>query len=480
MPYQLRPYQEKAIRQVRDALLAGAKSVCICAPTGAGKTVIASHIIESAAAKASRTLAVAHRTELIDQLAAKLSENGVSHGIIKAGRQPDPYQRTQVGSVQTYGRRMDGLEHGYKLIIIDECHHAPASGYQKIIAANPDAIVLGLTATPYRLDGKGLKGTFQTLVNVATIQELTDMGFLVPSRVMISKDRPDLRGVHTKAGDYDVQELDAVMRRQTLISGIVSAWQKYSYGRLTVCFATTVAHSKAIQSEFQRQGVACEHLDGETPEEERRGILERLASGRTTIVTNCAVLTEGWDCPQCASIILARPTKSRGLWRQCAGRVLRPAPLKTHCLILDHANCTETHGYITDPDTVTLEDGMKAVDVLRKWKCKICGVVLNSAPRYCPKCGVDTRPEGQLDMGLLADSTPAGYEMIEVNPAIYQPKVKTYTPDNLRFMYLGMLRKGRKPMQCNMIYKSIAKRWPPSELIAEGARIAAQTMNQTT
>lgn len=421
MNFTLRPYQAKAVEQVRAELRAGRGSVLLVAPTGGGKTICFCHIIESEAVKGSRGLVLAHREELIDQPSRKLRAAGLPHGIIRANdHRADASARTQLASVQTLARRLAGRYNmAFDYVIIDEAHHASrGSAYEKILdavrAANPRAVVIGTTATPYRLDGKPLD-IFEAAVNVATIDELIAGGYLVRPRVMIGR-KVSLAGVTKTAGDYNLGDLERATNQPKILADIVSAWQRHAADRLTVGFACTIAHSKAIVAAFRAAGIDAEHLDGETPGEERRAILARLEAGFTRVVINVGVLTEGWDSPAVSGLIFARPTQSRSLWRQMAGRVLRPAPGKVDALILDHGNATETHGWLTDPDVIDLTGRVSADRAPADRRCKACRAEYAGAPTYCPRCGCALRGEGgeRQDIELRHALGDRRYEMTEI------------------------------------------------------------------
>ncbi len=458
MKLHLRPYQTAAVHGVRERLSAGARACLIVSPTGSGKTVIACHIIESAVAKSSRTLFLAHRKELIDQCSNKLNEIGIWNGIIKAGRKPDPLAPVQVGSVQTIIARLAKTDLNYNLVIFDECHHVEADGQRKIVAAikeqNPNVIILGLTATPYRADGRGLGGTFDSMIEVETIENLTRMGFLVPARVFCG--RPvNLSGVKTTAGDYNLKQLGEAVNKPTLVGDIVSTWKKYASDRLTVCFTVNIEHSKSIMQAFQREGVIAEHLDGTTPEEEREAILSRFASSATQVLCNCAVLTEGWDCPAASAEILARPTTSRGLWRQMGGRILRPYPGKVDCLILDHANCTEEHGFLTDPDKVSLHECSVKRSAPER-ECRECGATYAGRPAYCPQCGMELETSGgrlDKDYNPLGDSA---FEMVEVST---MDKANRAVNDYYRDLVIARKR-GLAPNWASFRFRKVTGEWP--------------------
>jgi superfamily II DNA or RNA helicase len=308
-------------------------------------------------------LVLAHRREIIAGTSTKLHAHGISHGIIQAGFDPSPQALVQVASIQTLWRRGVVDERmampPAKLLVIDEAYHAPASTYRKIIASYPDAVILGLTATPCRGDGRGLGGIFDVIIEGPQVAELIAGGFLVKSRVYAPV-APDLTGVRTQAGDYVESQLAERMDQDQLVGDIVTHWFKYGENRRTVAFAVNVAHSIHLRDEFARVGVRAEHIDASTPKPERDATLERLASGEIQVVTNCMVLTEGWDMPEVGCCILARPTKKMGLYRQMIGRVLRTAPGKPDAIILDHSGAVYRHGLPEDPVKWSLRPDHKA------------------------------------------------------------------------------------------------------------------------
>jgi DNA repair protein RadD len=269
-----------------------------------------------------------------------------------------------------------------KLLIIDEAHHCPARTYQKIIAAYPDAILLGLTATPCRGDGRGLGTIFQTLIECPQVAELIAQKYLVPTRVYAPVD-PDLRGVRVQAGDYVENQLAERMDQPQLVGDIITHWLKYSEGRRTVCFAVSVGHSIHIRDEFLNSGVRAEHIDASTPKPERDASLARLASGEIDVITNCMVLTEGWDMPEVGCCILARPTRKMGLYRQMIGRVLRPADGKTDAIVLDHSGAVFRHGFAEDHVDWTLDPDRRAESPTHQQRCS----EYTSRLLECTQCG---------------------------------------------------------------------------------------------
>jgi superfamily II DNA or RNA helicase len=391
----LRDYQHRALDDLRDQLRAARRRILLLAPTGSGKTVIASSIVHGAQDRGRRVLFLAHRKELIDQCSRKLDAIGVDHGVMQ-GDHPRrrPWLPVQVASVQTLIRRE--MPWSPDLIIIDEAHRAVAASYQEICAAHPQAIVIGLTATPVRSDGKGLGNQFDVMVSCPSVAEMIRRGYLVPIRAW-THPSPNLKGVRKVAGDYDLGELAVRMNKTAIIGDLVTTWRRHAANRQTVVFAVNVEHSKAITQQFNAAGVRAEHLDGTTPERERDAILARLAAGETRVVSNCAVLTEGWDCPITSCVIIARPTMSAGLYLQMAGRALRPHPAsgKRDCIVLDHGGCIRQHGL---------------VDADREWSLETgCAMLRSSGPRIsladtfriCPDCYAVHPPD--------AMACPCGY-----------------------------------------------------------------------
>ena len=378
---QLRDYQEQAVSEVITKL--GSRPILV-SPTGSGKTTMATEIVERLGAP---TLWLAHRKELIDQAAERLAAHGLSTGVIMSGYASDPDAQIQVASVQTLIRR-DRPPAG--LVIVDECHHAAADSYQSILDGYPDypeTAIVGLTATPFRLDGRGLGELFGELVVAAWPDELCDAGVLHKPRVWASKS-PDLRGVRVVAGDYSPGALAARTNTAELNADIVETWQSRAAGKRTVVFAVDIEHSQAITEAFRRAGVTTEHLDGGTPRDERDAILARLASGETLVVSNCMVLTEGWDLPALECAIIARPTASLNLHLQMIGRVMRAADGKAGAIVLDHAGNHHVHGLVTRRLDYTLtNEKVGSSEPLGVRRCGQCGVLFESNKSACPECG---------------------------------------------------------------------------------------------
>jgi superfamily II DNA or RNA helicase len=285
-------------------------------------------------------------------------------------------------------RRLDRFAgDAFDLLIIDEAHHVRAATYERILGHFHDVRgVLGLTATPIRADGRGLAESFDALVEAATMRQLVEQKFLVPVRMFTSPSL-DLSGIHRRQGDYVLNELAARMNQSILVGNIITEWQRLASDRRTVVFAVSIEHSRSITGRFVEASIRAEHLDGGMPEDERDAVLRRVRSGETRVVVNCAILSEGWDQPEISCVVLARPTKSLGLYLQMSGRALRPAPGKSDCIVLDHAGCFQEHGGIGDRKwTLTDDKPSSSGEAPPEKICPECGLVLAAGVRTC-ECG---------------------------------------------------------------------------------------------
>lgn len=410
---QARPYQTGAIDRARDLIRAGTRRILIVAPTGSGKTFIGVSMARGAIARQRRCLWLTHRAELISQVSGKLDELGLDHGIIQADNpRRRPWTPIQIASVPTLMRRIAPPEAPVlfdaspslplaDIVFVDEAHHATAEGHSRILKAYPNAIVVGLTATPYRLDGGVLGDHFDELLEVASILDLTAEGYLVPARV-IAPEVPRLQGIRTSAGDYNQRDLAALMDRPHLVGNVVQTWLEMARGRTTVVFATSIEHSQHIAARFCAAGIRAEHLDADTPGPERRDILARVSSGETTVVTNVGILTEGWDLPRVSCVSMARPTMSRSLCFQMVGRGLRSYPGKTDCIVLDHSYNTWLHGLVTEPQEFSLtvkgkkrkagDPDAEAEAAVKRIRCKQCLTIYAATgvePERCTFCGAE-------------------------------------------------------------------------------------------
>jgi DNA repair protein RadD len=412
-----RAYQDAFIENVRGHVRAGRRRILGVAPTGAGKTVVAAKMISSAFERGKRSLFLAHRKELIKQTVDKLERFGVRAGVIRADEPMHLDRAVQVASVPTLVRRlqtMPELLKGFDLVFVDEAHHhTDDNQYGTIVDFYPQAIIIGLTATPWRLDGKGLEDVYEDLVLAETPANLCAAGWLVPlggwEFVPVGTG-----AAKVSKGDFLPATLEAEALKAKVVGDIVTEWKARAGGVRTILFACTVAHSMAMARAFQQAGVAAEHLDGNTDDAQRDGILRRIKSGATRVLCNVNVATEGYDCPELEAVVLARPTLSTTLYLQQVGRVLRPCEGKTRALVFDHSGNVRAHGHPYRERKYTLEGGVNvsrgAVDgsangdpMLRR--CAKCRSFVLGYP--CLGCGYQPEPRA-LPEALAGEAVPLG------------------------------------------------------------------------
>lgn len=374
MSVSLRPYQIDIIDKTRALMKQGCRSILIQSPTGSGKTLLTAHMLHTAAGKKMRSFFVVHRRELIKQSTQAFALEGLKHGIISAGFFEDRRPLTQLASVQTLARRIARYPEP-SLIVWDECHHLAAGTWASIFQRFPRSYHIGLTATPERLDGRGLSPFFKEMINGPSVQVLIELGFLSPYRLYAPM-KVNIGGVHTRMGDYVRSELSSAMDKPSITGDAVQHYRRYCDGKKAVVFCVSIQHSRHVVDQFNAANIPAAHVDGETPQEERDGQIEAFKKGSIKVLSNVELFGEGFDVPSIEAAILLRPTQSLGLYLQQVGRSLRPAPGKTAALILDHVGNYERFG-LPDDDRAWSLDGRSARD-----NKKEAGVSI----KVCPKC----------------------------------------------------------------------------------------------
>lgn len=368
-------------------------------------STIASRFVKACVANDKRVLFFVHSKELVQQFSARLrNQFHILSGVIMAGVDPRYYEKVQVASVQTLVRRKLPPA---DVVIIDETHRAKANTYQKIIKQYPDAVLIGLTATPFRTDGKGLGDIFEDIVQPVKIRKLIDDGYLVGTEVFVPKDSVKMDGVRTVAGDWDKKEMANRFGDVSVVKGVVENYQKHAAGKKTIVFNVNVEHSKEVCEKFNAAGIRAEHLDGTTSKEIRTRIVRAFSEGKIQVLCNVNLFTEGFDVPDTEAVILNRATQSLGLYVQMVGRGLRPASGKDKCIVLDHGENTIRHGFVEDYDSapfklqVTEKKGKKKKKQEDKTKpCPKCDYVVPFFDPKCVKCGYEfPRKERKVTFG---------------------------------------------------------------------------------
>jgi len=349
MSVQLRQYQVDIISQARELMRQGVRSVLIQSPTGSGKTLLTAKMIGTAREKGLSAWFTVHRRELIRQSILAFDKVGIPHGVVSAGWITDLRHSIQIASVQTLMRRHNRMR-APKLIVVDECHHIAARSWAKLFAEYPNAFLIGLTATPERLDGTGLDKWFKAMVKGPSVSWLIENGFLSQYR-LYAPSSISTEGIHTRMGDFVQSELCTVVDKPLITGDAIKHYRRHADGKRAVCFCVSVMHSKHVVEQFNAAGIPAAHVDGESPPEVRDDAIKKFAEGKIKILSNVELFGEGFDLPSIEAAILLRPTQSLGLYLQQVGRALRPSLGKSYAVILDHAGNCQRHG-LPDDDRV--------------------------------------------------------------------------------------------------------------------------------
>lgn len=345
MSFQLRPYQYEALEAIRTAHAAGVRRQFVVLPTGTGKTVLFSHLHE-ALVNPYPMLVLAHREELLEQAAAKIHQAnpGLSVEIEQGSRyaqRPDVVVASVASLGRADGRRIGRFERDYfSAIVVDEAHHAAAPSYGRVLDYFGDAFRIGFTATPQRTDNTRLTDIFDEVVFYRSIIDMIHEGWLCPLVGYRLTTSVDLSRVRIVKGDFAEGELSSAVNIDARNEMIVDAYEEFLPGRQTIVFCVDVAHAYAVAAHFEKRGIRSACVVGSTPTDERRGILSDFRDQRTQVLTNCMVLTEGFDEPAVSGIIMARPTQSSLLYTQAVGRGTRLHEAKSDCTVIDIADVT--------------------------------------------------------------------------------------------------------------------------------------------
>lgn len=405
-PLSLRYYQTDTVEAVRASLRSKHRRPVVHLPTGAGKTVIASAIGQSIASKGNHCIFFAPRRELIGQAAAKFEAIGAGAGIIMAGVKPDLSKAIQVASFDTFLSRVIHRKTmelpPADVLIVDEAHLSITPSRIAILDRYPKAVVVGLTATPARGDGRGLGEVYDHLIPGPSVAQLVDDGFLVPLEY-VAPSTPDLKGVGLDAsGDYREKDLAERMNGTVLFGDVVQTWKKHAAGMSTVAFCVNISHSKKVCKAFNAAGIKAEHVDESTPSRQREAIFDRVRSGHTKVLCNVFLASYGLDIPRLACAILLRPTRSLTMYLQMIGRIMRPWEGKRFGKVIDHSGSVEENGFADDvfpwslDSAKTVREREDSLGESKPHKCPECQTVFHG--RECPKCGWEDPTRAILTM----------------------------------------------------------------------------------
>lgn len=453
----LRDYQKGIVSQVSRHYQNAVNGIVLQMPTGAGKTRTAAYIVSKYSTTGRQVLWIVHREELLMQAAMTFAEYGIEHRMICSTSSEraikvqefrefgksfiNPMANVIVASIQTIVRRLDKLPWlNPSQIIADEAHLSLATTWRKVLAHWPDARLLGLTATPTRLDKQSFArnegGLYDEIVLGPTVKELMEWGNLATYKLYGPPIhlRNDVK-IGKKGGDYDTKALEEELDAPVIYGDVVASYRKLSHGKPAIAFCPTVSSAQRFAEAFTAAGYRAIALDGQTDDAIRRDSLRKLGTGELDVVTSVSILVEGTDVPYATTAIMLRRTESLSLYLQAVGRVLRPHPDKEHAIIIDCVGVTHIHGYPDDDREWSLEaEGKKKRGAkndepdVKAQTCPHCFAIHKPADQ-CPNCGYDyptrERPEMKTVDAELVEITPEQMEAMRRERMREQGKAKT-------------------------------------------------------
>ena len=395
----LRPYQQDLLNRTRQAYLQGYKSPCIVAPCGSGKSVIIAEMIKQAAKKGNYTLFLVHRRELKDQIRDTLKWWGADLDYV------------ELGMVQTIVNRLDETKKP-DLIVTDENHHSLAKSYRRIYDYFPDVPRVGFTATPVRLNGSGLGDVNDILIEGPTVDELIAWGNLAPFKYY-APEIVDTSKLRVRAGEFVKKDIDKIFMDRTIYGDVISHYNKLSRGKKAIVYCSSIKQSKDVERIFNDNGIPAKHIDGNTKDTERNQAIEDFRQGKILVLVNVDLISEGFDVPDCQTVIMLRPTKSLGLYIQQSMRSMRYKEGKT-AIIIDHVGNVGRFGLPNMVREWTLDSkpGSNQTEVSKTAvrQCPQCFSTLPSNYVIC-ECGYEFKQE-EKEIEILEDE-----KLVEITDA---------------------------------------------------------------
>ena len=462
---ELRNYQNESVYQLRKNILEKKNRQILCAPTGSGKTVMFSFMCKNAVEKGNRTLIITDRVELLTQAGGTLAEFGLKPIEINAKRKLASLNGIlYVGMAQTIIRRLK--DEMYKdffssldLVIIDEAHKQTFTSLLEYISDK--CIVVGATATPYRdKNQKSLDEFYQTIVEVVKISELIDLGFLAKPNSFGVK--INLDGIKITKGDFDEAQLAQRYSEIKLFDGVYENYQRLTPNKKAIIFATNVSSSKQIVDDFKDKGLPIEHIDANTPDAERRKILNWFKTTDNAMISNVGILNAGFDCPDIEVVILYRATMSLPLFLQMVGRGSRTTKSKSSFTILDFGNNIQRHGFWEQDREWTLKKKRKKDGIAPVKDCPSCFAILPISTSVCNYCGnIFEKTEKEIEEEVIAVLQEMSYQQIkdEIKSADFKKleqiaKAKGY---KMGWVYHQIYTQGQIEQYAE--YKGYNKKW---------------------
>ena len=414
---ELREYQKNAIEQLRKSIAEENKRLILCAPTGAGKTVMFTYMVSRAVQRQKRCLIVTDRTELLTQAGGALEKFGLKPIEIKPNKRITSLNGVlYVGMAQTIKRRLKDemyIEFLSKLdlIIFDEAHKQEFNALLPFISEK--TTVIGATATPYREGNQiSLHEFYNDIIEVTTIGELIKIGFLSNPHTYGVK--VDLSSVRTKGGEYDQDQVARVYDEVKMYHGVYENYTKLTPNKKAIIFASNISSSKQLVNDFKQRGLPIEHIDGNTPQVERKRILEWFRNTPNALISNVGILNAGFDEPNLEVVILYRATKSISLFLQMCGRGSRVTKTKKDFYILDFGNNVHRHGFWEQERVWNLKKKKKREGVAPIKECPECAYLLHASARVCNGCGYEfEKTEKEKEDEIIVELSKLTYQQIQ-------------------------------------------------------------------
>jgi superfamily II DNA or RNA helicase len=392
MAITLRNYQNQLVSDIRSAINKGKHSVCAVLGCGGGKSVIIGEIARLTTANERQVLFLVHRKELCSQITNTFIASGVD------------MKHCEVMMVQTACRRLAKLNPP-KLIIVDEAHHILSQSYMSILQYFPEAIVVGFTATPARMNEGGLGAAFQELILSVSTEWLIENHFLAPYKYY-GMQLADTSKLHTKNGDFDKAEVEELMNKSAIFGSAVENWQKLAQGKKTIIYCSSIEISKSVVEAYNKTGINAAHLDGTTPQGKREATVAAFRRGEILVLSNVDLFGEGFDVPDCEAVQLLRPTKSLTLHVQQSMRSMRYNPQDPDkvAIILDHVGNFTRHGLPDDEREWTLAaKAKKKKNEVRVKQCPVCFAVLPGNATECQYCKYVFEKQERAEQKVITD-----------------------------------------------------------------------------
>lgn len=464
---QLRDYQQEYIKALRERILNGKKRLILCAPTGAGKTVMFSFMVKNHLEKGGNVLVLTHRGELLNQANGTFEKFGIKGEIITAKSKPNLNDKLHVAMVETVNSRIEKYKDFLlkkTMIIVDEAH---LQNFTKIFPyLNENAIVIGATATPYRKPKEIQLGVFyQEIIKVIDTIDLVHSGALVDAMNFAQK--IDLKGLKKTQTDYDTS--DYYTANKTYV-GVVEQWQKHALNTKTILFASNIKNSIEACSEFVKHGFNAKHIDGTTSENERKNVFKWFNENEDAILCNCGILTAGFDQHDIKTVVLYRATTSLPLYLQMVGRGSRLSESKNHFKVLDFGNNIERLGvWQTNRDWDLFYEKKQKESVAPLKECSGCGCLLFLSVKICPNCGNEfssNKEKEKADLVEYVDTPKRKYlgkkiSKLTVNDCYQLDIDKRYKPS---FIWRVLRTKGEESIKEFAKLKNYKQGWIYSQI----------------